>query len=409
MEIKPYFEKIEDVIIEDIKASKKQLLIAVAWFTNHKIFDALIEKLCGNDGFTAKLIVINDNINHRPGGLDFQKFVSVGGSLYFAEKNIPMHNKYMVIDSDIVITGSYNYTYYAETLNDENIVRINGNGDIVQSYIKNFNSLVSKKPKITGVVDYLRVNPPAVDLFSYNNYALKDISLQTTIFNQMGNTSEVQNSTMNHQQTSGIAKTLNPREIVDKDDTIKEYGNFVINNVIYEQWKDNYYIDKIEVRANIIKVLYRTIVSDGTWLCSPKTLNAWLIRSSNNKDIISDCYAVRDVFINSEMVISEAKSGTLYHFYENKIPTSFHLNAAGYNEDKNNRYHPIDSNGNLVPIDFIKTPKNGILTCEVCFLASNPELINGTIDFLEGSAGEKKKNHWNAFNIQMNLNRERLV
>ena len=408
MEIKPYFEKIEDVIVEDIKASKTQLLIAVAWFTNHTIFDALIEKLNENCGFIAKLIVINDNINNRPGGLDFQKFVSAGGCFYFAEKNIPMHNKYMVIDSDIVITGSYNYTYYAETLNDENVVRIIGDGNIVQSYTDNFNSLVSKKPKVTGVVDYLRVNPPAVDLFAYNNYALKDISLQTTIFNQMGNTSEAQNPMMNHQQTSGIVETLKSKEIVETNETIKKYGNFVINNVIYKQWKDNYYIDKIEVRANIIKVLYRTTISDGSWLCSPKTLNAWIIRSSNNKDIISESYAVRDVFINSEMVISEATPGTLYHFYENNIPTSFHLNAAGYDEDKTNRYRPIDSNGNLVPIEFVKTPKNGILTCEVCFLASNLELINGTIDFLEGDSGEKKGNHWNAFNVHMNLNRESL-
>ena len=62
MEIQPFFEKIEDIIIEDIKASREQLLIAVAWFTNHKIFDALIERLSSGDGFTAKLIVINDNI-----------------------------------------------------------------------------------------------------------------------------------------------------------------------------------------------------------------------------------------------------------------------------------------------------------------------------------------------------------
>ena len=45
MEIKPYFEKIEDVIVEDIKASKTQLLIAVAWFTNHTIFDARSESV----------------------------------------------------------------------------------------------------------------------------------------------------------------------------------------------------------------------------------------------------------------------------------------------------------------------------------------------------------------------------
>lgn len=60
MDINAYFENIEDVIIEDIKTSKKQLLIATAWFTNKKIFDAIIDKLISCDDFAVKLIVIND-------------------------------------------------------------------------------------------------------------------------------------------------------------------------------------------------------------------------------------------------------------------------------------------------------------------------------------------------------------
>lgn len=60
MEINAYFENIEDVIIEDIKTSKKQLLIATAWFTNKKIFDPIIDKLINCDDFAVKLIVIND-------------------------------------------------------------------------------------------------------------------------------------------------------------------------------------------------------------------------------------------------------------------------------------------------------------------------------------------------------------
>ena len=38
-------------------------------------------------------------------------------------------------------------------------------------------------------------------------------------------------------RASGIVETLYPRKIVDKDDTIKEYGNFVINNVYMSNGK----------------------------------------------------------------------------------------------------------------------------------------------------------------------------
>ena len=373
MEIKPYFEKIEDVIIEDIKASKKQLLIAVAWFTNHKIFDALIEKLCGNDGFTAKLIVINDNINHRPGGLDFQRFVSAGGSLYFAEKNIPMHNKYMVIDSDIVITGSYNYTYYAETLNDENIVRIDGNDSIVKSYADNFKSLVERKPTVTSVKDYLSVNPPAVDLSSYNNYALKDMSLQSRFTSQAGVSVETQT----------------PIHNVETVENSCEYENFVINNVIYDQWKDNYYIDRIEVRANKVKITFKTNVLDGYELWSPNTPQSWVLCASIDSQTIVNCYAVRDICINNKMVISETQKDMIYIFHE-----------KGKKIGKN--YHTI-------PVQYIDIPQESVMTCDVCFIVNNPVILNGTVDFIEGKYSDNKKDHWNAINIQMNLNRERLA
>lgn len=371
MEIRPYFEKIEDVIIEDIMSSKQQLLIAVAWFTNHKIFDAIIEKLDGNDNFTAKLIVINDNINHRVRGLDFQRFVSAGGCLYFAEKNIPMHNKYMVIDSDIVITGSYNYTYYAETLNDENIVRIDGNDSIVQSYIDNFNGLIEKKPKVINVDEYLSVFPPTIDMLSYNNYAIKDITLQS--------------------QYDGLSTLSVERHEYNKESEVVENkerdDSFVINNVIYEQWKDYYYIDKIEVRGEKVIVTYKTTITHGDELWAPGTDKAWVIRSTVDNNVYSECYAVRDVYINNEMVVTEIQNGTIYIFQE-----------EGLKMDKN--YHNL-------PVRYINILHDSILTCDVCFIVENSELINGMIDFIEGKKYADFKTHWNAFRIDMRLNREK--
>lgn len=370
MEIIPYFEKIEDVIIEDIKSSKQQLLIAVAWFTNHKIFDALIEKVDGNDGFSAKLIVINDNINHRPGGLDFQRFVSAGGCLYFAEKNIPMHNKYMVIDSDIVITGSYNYTYFAETINDENIVRIKGDNKLAQSYIKNFNSLVSIKPTVGNVSEYLNVTPPVVDMFSYNNYALKDILLQTEYYKLAGCKVEVQK----------LEEKLEQAKTTDRHDY------FVINNVIYKQWKKNFFVDKIEVRKDIITIFFRAAVPAGGTLFSPETQKAWIIQSSSDINNFSRCISVTNIHINGEMVIDKAQNGTVYDFYveeSTKEPQS-----------------------DTETVKYIGITKNVILTCEISFKADNLELIDGTIDLVEGRFYHENPFHWNALNIQMNVNRE---
>ena len=51
-----------------------------------------------------------------------------------------MHHKFCVIDDSLAITGSYNWTYYAETRNVENIV-ISDNSDIVMLFSAEFQRL----------------------------------------------------------------------------------------------------------------------------------------------------------------------------------------------------------------------------------------------------------------------------
>jgi phosphatidylserine/phosphatidylglycerophosphate/cardiolipin synthase-like enzyme len=48
-----------------------------------------------------------------------------------------MHHKVFIIDNQIVITGSYNFSRSAEERNDENILVIY-NTDIAQEFLKEF-------------------------------------------------------------------------------------------------------------------------------------------------------------------------------------------------------------------------------------------------------------------------------
>jgi hypothetical protein len=388
MEIIPYFEKIEDVVIADLKAAKKEILLAVAWFTNKKIFEVLIDKLNNDKNVVVKLIVINDNINNRINGLDFQHFISSGGIFYFAEKNIPMHSKYVVVDSNTVITGSYNYTYLAESTNEENVIRFSGGGDIVQLYIDNFNKIVSNKKPIVNVKEYLEVFPPCADLFSYSNYAVKDIYQEAESLRRLGNADEAE-------------KLISSIPIIADKEKPKD---FVINNVIYEQWKETYYVDKVEVKSNRIVVKFRTPITDGCILCSPNTQSAWFLCLSSNKEEKINCYNVRNVCVNDSVLLKQLRKGYVYFFYINNEKTDFSNNACGYKV--NDSKQMIDANGNIVPVKQIKISPNDILTCEVCFKTENWEFINGVIDFVEGNGFEKDNGHWNAFKINMALNRE---
>ena len=389
MEITTSFEGIEDIIIADIKSAKEEILLAVVWFTNKRIFDVLTEKMESDKKFSAKLVVINDNINNRIGGIDFQKFISLGGVFFFAEKNIPMHNKYIVIDSKLVITGSYDYTYLAESINDENIIRIDGCCDIVQSYIDNFNTITSRMRPVKNIEDYITDYPPYFDMFSYNQYAVKDIYAQIQYLNGLGligDANKLQNS-------------------LSSDAANDQADSFVIYDVIYEQWKDDYYIDRIEAHRDEIIVKFRTTLDDSAWINAPGTRFVWFLCPSDNRALRKECYNIKNVCINNEIVLKQVTKGHLHYFYtEEQERTNWKDNDWGYKV--NNKNEPIDDHGTIVPIEQIQVSKQDVLTCEVCFKIDNDELKNGIIDFVEGDDCEKKDNHWNAFKINMKLNRE---
>ena len=109
-----YFNGIADKIIKDLDKARVSIHICIAWFTNQRIADKLVEKY--KQGIDVKVIFYDDHTNSKFGvNIDGIPFKAVRGS-----RGGLMHNKYCVIDNQIVITGSYNWSENAEKKNDEN-------------------------------------------------------------------------------------------------------------------------------------------------------------------------------------------------------------------------------------------------------------------------------------------------
>jgi phosphatidylserine/phosphatidylglycerophosphate/cardiolipin synthase-like enzyme len=53
-----------------------------------------------------------------------------------------MHHKFMVVDGEIIVTGSYNWSTAAEDRNDENFVVIRDRS-VAERFIQEFNRLLS--------------------------------------------------------------------------------------------------------------------------------------------------------------------------------------------------------------------------------------------------------------------------
>lgn len=149
---KAIFKNIKKPILADLTSSTTEIKIAVAWFTNHEFYDILIKKL--NDGIKVILVIINDPINNREGGLEWQEFINSGGILHFSFYPKIMHHKFCIIDNQILYNGSYNWTYYAEKINRENTIRFTDCQNLISEFNNEFGQLISKHKQYKKIKKY---------------------------------------------------------------------------------------------------------------------------------------------------------------------------------------------------------------------------------------------------------------
>jgi phosphatidylserine/phosphatidylglycerophosphate/cardiolipin synthase-like enzyme len=110
-----YFEGIQNKILKELDAAQVSITLAMAWFTNTRLLEKLREKQ--KEGLHIEIVIYDDGTNAKYGvdltGFNYMKVRSDRGGI--------MHDKFCVIDNQVVITGSYNWTAKAETKNNENV------------------------------------------------------------------------------------------------------------------------------------------------------------------------------------------------------------------------------------------------------------------------------------------------
>lgn len=129
-----YFENIEKQVINDLDKARVSIHVAMAWFTNQRIADKLIEK--HNQGLDVKVVTFDDHTNSKCGvnlaGIPHKSIRGTRGGT--------MHDKFCIVDNQKVITGSYNWSDNAENKNDENAAFLYDN-DRASDYSVEFRKL----------------------------------------------------------------------------------------------------------------------------------------------------------------------------------------------------------------------------------------------------------------------------
>lgn len=138
-------------ILREIELAKKELLVAVYAFTSDELASALVQ--AKKRGVAVQIVVDREfdlaNENSKGKFLEAQKIplrrVSGTRAKDHQKEAGLMHQKFAVIDSRIVFTGSYNWTYSADTLNDENLLVFREAGPLAEEYRKAFFRLWERK------------------------------------------------------------------------------------------------------------------------------------------------------------------------------------------------------------------------------------------------------------------------
>ena len=172
-----YFnEEILKQLQNHLTYARKSLKIAVSWFTNYSLFKYL--KQMANDGIKIQMIINNDLINNGGYCLNFNELIeNENVELSLVEYPHLLHHKFVIIDDDLLITGSYNWTRFSGK-NYENMVIINDEV-IIEQFSNEFDELVEKAEykRVDKMPDYVKERPE-YDRSAFKQYITEELDAQ---------------------------------------------------------------------------------------------------------------------------------------------------------------------------------------------------------------------------------------
>jgi phosphatidylserine/phosphatidylglycerophosphate/cardiolipin synthase-like enzyme len=132
-----------DHILEVVRASQESIYFLAYSFTSDELAAALIEQ--AQIGVTVRGVFDNDQY-HSNQGTEFDKLLNAGMDVRLDGNPRLMHHKVIIIDQQIVICGSYNFSNNAEHNNDENTLIIH-NPEIAAAFMTEFQQIYDQSQR----------------------------------------------------------------------------------------------------------------------------------------------------------------------------------------------------------------------------------------------------------------------
>ena len=123
------------MIVQAIDGAKKTIDVQAYGFSSQPIINALVQ--AEQKGVKVRVILDKSNLSGNNSGIPALQAANI--PVWIDYKVKIAHNKVMIIDSQSLITGSFNFTASAQSRNAENVLIAN-NASLANQYEQNFMS-----------------------------------------------------------------------------------------------------------------------------------------------------------------------------------------------------------------------------------------------------------------------------
>jgi phosphatidylserine/phosphatidylglycerophosphate/cardiolipin synthase-like enzyme len=134
--VETYFapeDGVEAKLLDLVNRAQDNVYLLAYSFTS----DDLAEALLAAQARGVEVRSVMDKSQAANAGGEYQRLLASGIEIRLDVEDGSMHHKVLIIDGEIVITGSYNFSANAEKRNDENMLVIH-NADLASKYLEEF-------------------------------------------------------------------------------------------------------------------------------------------------------------------------------------------------------------------------------------------------------------------------------
>jgi phosphatidylserine/phosphatidylglycerophosphate/cardiolipin synthase-like enzyme len=123
-----------DAILAELRRARHEVLVQAYSFSSKAIAEALAQA----KGRGVHVEILLDKSNEKEAYSELGLMLAEGLTPRIDAKHAIAHNKIMIIDKRVILTGSFNFTHQAEAENAENLLIIKGHPELAKSYRESF-------------------------------------------------------------------------------------------------------------------------------------------------------------------------------------------------------------------------------------------------------------------------------